>query len=38
MPNAGGPPIDIQTTFFVEAKDWKNTLREAINAYLDSDN
>jgi len=26
---------DVHTTFFVEAKDWKDTIREAINAYLD---
>lgn len=35
VPNAGGPPIDIQTTFFVKADKWKGTLRAAINAYLD---
>jgi hypothetical protein len=28
-------PADIQTTFFVEKHEWKNTIREAIDAYLD---
>lgn len=31
----GDGPSDIQTTFFIEAKDWKPTIREAIEAYLD---
>ena len=28
-------PADIQTTFFIEAKNWRPTLRGAIEAYLD---
>ena len=27
------PPVDIQTTFFIEAHEWKKTIREAIEAY-----
>ncbi len=31
---AGDDPQDVQTTFFVEAKQWRNTIREAIDAYI----
>lgn len=36
MQNApfGDEPQDIQTTFFVEAAQWRDTIREAIDAYL----
>jgi hypothetical protein len=34
----GDEPSDVETTFFIEAKDWKPTLREAINYYLDEAN
>lgn len=27
-------PADIQTTFFIEKREWKDTIREAIDAYL----
>jgi hypothetical protein len=33
----GDDPVDIGTEFFVEAKDWKPTIREAIEAYLVAD-
>ena len=29
----GDEPVDIQTTFFIEAKDWHPTIREAIDAF-----
>lgn len=29
-----GKPKDVQTTFFVKAKEWRTTIREAIEAYL----
>ena len=32
----GDEPQDVQTTFFVDAADWKGTIREAIEAYLDA--
>jgi len=28
-------PSDIQTAFFVKADEWKNSVREALNAWLD---
>lgn len=31
----GDEPQDVNTTFYVEASMWKNSLREAIEAYLD---
>jgi hypothetical protein len=31
-------PEDIDTQFFVKAKEWKNTIREALNDYLNEDN
>lgn len=27
----GDEPEDIQTAFYIEAKDWKNSIREAID-------
>jgi len=30
-------PIDIDSTFWVEAKDWTNSVREAIDAVLEVD-
>jgi hypothetical protein len=33
----GDEPEDIQTTFFVEAGKWKNSVREAIQAAIDED-
>lgn len=29
------PPQDISTSFFVEAAEWKPTIREALQAYYD---
>ena len=29
------PPQDISTSFFVEAHEWKPTIREALQAYYD---
>ena len=31
----GDSPMSIATTFFVEAARWKDTVRQAIDAYLD---
>jgi len=31
----GDKPSDVQTTFYVEASEWKQTIREAIEKYLD---
>ena len=31
----GEDPVDVNTTFFVQASQWKKTVREAINAYVD---
>ncbi len=33
----GEDPVDVETTFFIEAKYWRPTIREAIEAYLDAD-
>lgn len=33
----GDEPSDVQTTFYVQAKNWRKTIREAIDAYLDGD-
>lgn len=33
----GDGPVDISTSFFVEAGRWKNTIREAIDDFLDDD-
>ena len=30
-----GGPKDVQTTFFIEASQWKNSVREAIQAAKD---
>lgn len=30
----GNSPCDIETSFVVEAHEWKDTVREAINAYI----
>jgi hypothetical protein len=30
-----GEPADLETHFMIEAKHWKNTIREALNDYLD---
>lgn len=32
---SGEEPEDIMTTFFVEAGEWRNTIREAIDAAMD---
>lgn len=32
----GPGPDDCQTAFYIEAADWKPTIREAIEAYLDA--
>lgn len=32
---AGEGPIDTQTTFFIEKKDWKDTAREAIDSRME---
>lgn len=32
-----GDPIDMHLTHFVEKKMWKDTIREALNYYLDND-
>lgn len=29
-----GAPKDVQTTFYIEAKMWRRTVRAAINAFL----
>lgn len=34
--SCGDVPVDVQTTFFVEAAQWRNSIREAIDAYLDA--
>jgi hypothetical protein len=36
VPDDEDGPQDISTSFWVEAKDWKPTIREAIDAYLDA--
>lgn len=28
-------PSDVNTTFFIEAKDWKPSVREALTAWID---
>lgn len=34
VPDDINVPSDITTSFFVQAKDWKPTIREALNAAL----
>ena len=29
-----GKPKDVSTTFFIKARDWKNTVRQAIDAKM----
>lgn len=36
LPN-NDSPIDIHTTFFIDATRWRETIREAIDSYLDED-
>lgn len=31
---SGDAPQDVQTTFVIEAHKWKNSIREAIDAYI----
>lgn len=40
MQNLPNPdePIDITTAFFVEAKEWKSTIREAIDYAIEQEN
>jgi hypothetical protein len=33
----GDDPHDVQTTFFVEAREWRKTIREAIDAAMDGE-
>jgi hypothetical protein len=33
-----GAPKDVQTTFFISAKQWRRSVRAAINAYLNECN
>jgi len=33
----GDEPTDLNTSFFVEAKQWKKTIREALYYYLDDE-
>jgi len=33
----GDEPSDVETHFFIEAKEWKNTPKEALKDYLNSD-
>lgn len=33
----GSKPVDVQTTFFVKAKDWRPTIRKAIDAVMAKD-
>lgn len=30
----GQKPMDVSTTFFIKAKDWKNTIRQAIDTAI----
>lgn len=33
--SVGKEPKDCQTTFFIAADKWKDSIREAVNTYLD---